>query len=241
MRSYFGAIGLGAVALLMAGAVAVAGMYFYVQNQQTFRFQMTVAIDTPDGEKSASSVILIQDAHRVGRDYPTGATGRVRGIAPIIDLGRYGTVIVTLGGDYTGKMHGHAQANGMHVVLMRSIPRRTYELEDDQYVSEARKFGKAPVDLDRLTLIVWLPEHSAQPMDARPLLHTEFEEQIAKGVRLKSITIEPTREPVVEKVSNAPRWLRELRILQPDPRRSKTMGTQGFLLRRASIETGIFD
>ncbi len=85
---------LGVIAAIVLAVYGYVRLHAY---SQTFQFRMTMTVSMPEGEKSASSVIAVD----LPSDMRTqGATGIVRGttygIAPILDLAQYGTLIAAL-------------------------------------------------------------------------------------------------------------------------------------------------
>ena len=75
-------------------AVIVLAIYGYVRlhvYSQTFQFRMTMTVSTPEGEKSASSVIAVYLPGKLGGSPAYGISrGTTYGIAPILDLGQMG-------------------------------------------------------------------------------------------------------------------------------------------------------
>ena len=198
-------------------AVIVLAIYGYVRlhvYSQTFEFRMTMTVSTPEGEKSASSVIAVY----LPRDMrPQGVTGIVRGtiygIAPIIDLGRYGTLIASLKsnpGDPearrlspTGNVRGK-DADDL-VLAAYGIPDATVN------VSKAWHGGKRELGEDHYPQIIWIPPGAQDPDLARAFHSDSIPQMINADVQIVSITIEPTRDPLIERILIAPGWLRTMR------------------------------
>lgn len=199
---------------IAAIAVAVFGYYQYYVYVQTFRFRMTMTVSTPDGRKSASSVIAVSLPPSLGGGPVQGISrGTIYGVAPILDLGRYGTLIAALrssSGDTdanrlspTGNVEG--RPIDWLIIAAYDIPPENVD------ASTAWRGGKRTLREQQYPQIVWIPPGVSDPRRVRALHPFSLPHVIGADVRITSITIEPTSDLLVERVPNAPNWLWRLR------------------------------
>ncbi len=106
-KSVFGYIFLTGVALL---TIEMSGIAYRTAFPTIDRFKITIKFETPEGVKTGSSVIELvgfQTQEERSRwlwfeigcgdtPCPAGPAGRVRGVAPIVDLGKHGRIIGSL-------------------------------------------------------------------------------------------------------------------------------------------------
>jgi len=85
------------LSFVIAIPVLLYGWYQLHVFQRTYRFRVTVAVATPDGDKLGSSVFSRYWGRRRKTSYPVSNWGdKVWGVAPIVDLGNYGTLVPVL-------------------------------------------------------------------------------------------------------------------------------------------------
>lgn len=70
--------------------------------------------------------------------------------------------------------------------------------------------GPSKMKPNRWPQLVWIPTGTSDPDQATPLLPREFVEHIGP-IHFNSMTLEPTNDPVVERVAPAPEWLEAIR------------------------------
>ncbi len=205
--------------IIAAIVLAVYGYYEFHVWSRTFHFRMTMTVSTPEADKSASSVIAVYLPTELGGSPGQGISrGTIKGTAPFVNLGQYGSLIAAL----------HKARNGptgrVPTEIVRSRQPRmagtsaewiivaAYDLNPDAIkVSAISQRGAVSLKENELPQLVWIPPPATSPALARPLHPTEFSSYIGAGVRLESIVIEPTHDRVIERVTDPPEWLRTLR------------------------------
>ena len=201
-------------------AVIVLAIYGYVRlhvYSQTFQFRMTMTVSTPEGEKSASSVIAVYLPGKLGGSAAYGISrGTTYGIAPILDLGRYRTLIAALtsraGDPEANRLSPTGNVRGKDIDwLVAGAYGMSYDAID---VSKAWRGGKQELREDRYPQIIWVPPNAQVPNLARALHPASIPKVIGAEVQITSITIEPTRDPLIERMSDAPEWVKIIRRQQ---------------------------
>lgn len=187
--------------------VLIVVWYNLAHPTTTFRYRATLTIETPQGSKSGSSVIeVVRSFHPFpGLSGGHSSDVKIRGIAPVVDLGSYGTLVAALkyhiGGE-TGRNNpalkeGLSDASAWPVTFWRG--------NFIKYISEKKELFTT-----QLPQFVWIPPGSSDPDNALPLMPREFSKYIGP-VEFKSVTVEPTSDAVVERMEPAPAWLRAMR------------------------------
>jgi hypothetical protein len=198
-------------------AVIVLAIYGYVRlhvYSQTFQFRMTMTVSTPEGEKSASSVVAVSLPGKLGGSAAYGISrGTTYGIAPILDLGRYGTLIAALtsraGDPEANQLSPTGNVRGKDIDwLVAAAYGMSYDAID---VSKAWRGGKRVLSEHLYPQLVWLPPGTDDPNLARAFHPASIPQAIGADVQVKSITIEPTNAPVTDSVTEAPDWLLPMR------------------------------
>jgi hypothetical protein len=197
---------LAALVFVFAALTFVYERFFF----QEYRYKLTLTIDTPEGEKSASSVVGLSvrnfyiESYLRGRKQTDSITV-LRGTAPIVDLGRYGWVVAALRVTSPGPLTGFP--SGMESILQ---PRG---LSDWYYAN----FGVKVVTLDnvsrenRLPQFIWLPASYEALNLATHVAPGDFGRTIGNGVVFKSFSFTSTPAEVAFKVAEPPDWLMKLR------------------------------
>jgi hypothetical protein len=212
---------------LIVGLIALPFVYFGVIRpllyDRMLRYRMTVEIEADGKVHLASSVAEI--TYTSGSTAPMAPSwyAKIKGTAPIIDLGRHGSVIAAFTKGSADKslwqrareidrVRGETGWGGSDGVYnMDQVLLGAYNL-GPRTITQAR--GKVFVT-KYYPNFVWIPANSSWRA-AQQLFPEDFEAKIGAGVRLKQITIEPASgKPVPIKVEHPPMWLLELRRDQP--------------------------
>jgi hypothetical protein len=211
------------VAVFVVGSIAWLYIAEYLDTYW-FRYRMTVEIEADGKVHTGSSVIEVAYTYnRFGglRKWYT----RVRGVAPIVEIGRYGTIVAALSMDYAdyGRQDlaaGYKSGEREIPLPADSIPFGAFGVNEPKQLNA--KLGK--VNLTKYNpSFIWIPA-SGNWQDARQLYPMDFGATISRSVRLRDVTVEPTTgggAPVRVKIENVPRWLVELREIQKQSFRGK--------------------
>ncbi len=182
------------LALVCAGIAAYR--YGFVQ-PQTFRFKATIVVQTPEGEKSGSSVIETT----WWRDFdPLGGTSwfnEARGVAPMVDLGEHGTIVAAMN-PVRSRVAGAPVADWPVV-----------DFPDDRppvFVKSKRR----PI-AHRLPLFVLVSEGEVTPLTELAPRKVSLPLSFGDGFRLVGFLVEPSNATLRVEIENAPDWLVAMR------------------------------
>lgn len=184
----------------------------YWEGWQT-RYRMTIEVETPDGPKTGSSVIEVglwtPRFFRQRGPHGTGRTLVTKGVTPIVDMGRHGTLLASV-----SEYEQHRFKDGYWIRPPLSILTMTLDPQN-RYPAAELPVGKftSPIQLStNIPQLIWMPADAIDRFDAVAVLPKDLEKTIALGVKLKSITIEPTGDPVVEQLPDPPNWYVNWRV-----------------------------
>ena len=176
----------------------------------TWRYKTTIEIETPEGIKSAYAVRQVSNsASNFGpRLFPEGTNpAKVKGYGMVVDLGERGKVFVTKSGYVRGEGYksqilyevygGGTSVSGIKHLNEQPIGQKRL-LVPTQY--PVIIMFKDPSDARTLTPVLEIEPKQGNRMVAEKFID-RFEELFGKGVRLKSISIELTDEPVTPAIS----------------------------------------
>ena len=219
-----------AIALTSLYALGWILLPTYIHN---FRVTVDVAVDGVT--HSGSSVIEVSYSPGWLRwllkpsPYGTGGWSEVRGVAPIVDLGKYGTLFASMDDPIksaaTGRSgSGAGPLHATHKLLM--VFEKTGTRID---------LGPRIVPPDRYPQFIWVPPDN-DPEEAVPLLPQEFAEHISPRVSLLEVRVSPSTEEAVDVVDPAPPWLTKLRHFAAHPEDQKR--GRPFYLAAINVETG---
>lgn len=216
-RRMFGRGLLAALGLASAGlAIALGGCSF----RPSFRYKMTVEVQTPQGVKTGHAVREVSFSARAnGGDY-----GHVKGEAVAIDLPN-GDVLFALltSGDGDVDYAGNTMAS-----LFKQLGSDTIQLwPDPPRVS-------APIIGDPLPMLVRFRDVS-DPRSVERVDKANLAATFGIGYALKRITVEKTDEPVTVGIGTQLPWLSEF----PEPSLNSSHGSKDFSLS-ATLHHGDF-
>lgn len=169
----------------------------------SYRYKMTVEVDTPEGLKVGSGVIEVR-AHHEPSILPQqgGDQTDVVGEAVAVDLSPDDTLFVLL-----------AQGYGMESNSPEYIARMTLLTEaarSRDYSSVARTLARQPLKAvlrpAQYPMMARFVDRS-RPATAQPVEVTKFQEAFGAGVRIRRITVETTTEAVTENIERRLPWL----------------------------------
>ena len=172
-------IGLG-VLVVLAGAVVTWWTYEFPS--ATWRYKITVEVETPEGIKMGSAVreVHVQYAPTIG-DIPTTSVN-VKGEAVVIDLGERGVIFSTISG---------------YDILFRAFPYSKGGLtkEGMNYYSQLEHAQKSLLKLDIVPQFLMF-KNLEDPFSVKQLDVLNLRRDFGAGVNIKDIIIETTNAPV---------------------------------------------
>ncbi len=199
LRSF--AAGAAAVSLLLAGCG---------EQYPTYRYRMTVEVDTPQGLRSGSSVIEVRTDQ--GPRFPGpeagGVKSRIRGEAVAVDLPR-GTLFALLQSPNGRGAESYAWA------LLPRPPTRGDDAEGRRanYEALGSVQGQAELQPENYPMLVTFRD-LADPTSVEAANPADFASVFGPGYALRRIMVRVTDEPVTSTISEQLRWLGS----SPEPR-----------------------
>ncbi len=188
--------------VVIAAIIGIAVLFYKISfPAYTFRYRMTLNVETPDGVRSGSSVIeiKIQTQPKVG---DVGAYyHRVRGEAVFVDLGSEKQVIALLASGPNGANVDYPQ----YVVPSHFGGGYSHEI----LRGYANLAGSWPLSLNepnRLPTLVTFTDLN-DPMSARVVPPDQFESVFGTGIRLRDVSIEMTKDDVTRGIKSKVSWI----------------------------------
>lgn len=200
------------IALVVGALLAVSAIAYAMSDKNatsgSWRYKMTVTVETPEGLKSGSAVREVIFKLRNSRNPQTVPDITVKGEAVVVDLGKRGVLFALMKGGRRGEDYGD------------SIVYDAFPLPDDQagyliqYYSHLKNAKKVLTETDYPVLVAF--SDIKDPASVKPLLDMEpyekdigpalvthykikndhFVKMFGDGIKLHSIEVEMTDEPV---------------------------------------------
>lgn len=189
---------------LIAFAAALFGFiaaYWLAFPSYSYRYRLTVEVDTPDGAKSGSSVIEatanMQPQLLTSRAYNT----KLKGDATFVDLGDGKNVVALLS-------RGH---NALNMDAPVSLALDVFSLRGCQvpmcdWIAAERLSGGRELPADLLPTLVTF-SNPRDPKTARVIEPAEFSAVFGPGYRLKRVSMEFVQSPVTREVDRFLPWV----------------------------------
>jgi hypothetical protein len=198
------------------------------QDLPSYRYRLTVEVDTPEGPRSGSSVMQIDSQRGPGWTPDKYSAGRdLSGDAVTINLGRRGQLFMILcdGGGTWGE---YVMLNFVRE-FDRGVPAQDedrVEIEHILALRGKRRLEGQPQHFGPTTSYrYWgdgLPEFLTftdprRPTTARWVAPDHLDRVFGKGVTLREITVETTTDPVTRTITNALPWATDERAVSTIP------------------------
>lgn len=168
----------------------------------TYRYKMTVTVETPEGEKTGSAVreVLVKQNPKILPEVLPHM--KVTGEAVVVDLGERGKLFALL--------RNHRGPDYAHMVVYKTIG-GNLSPDGIEYLQQSvgKRATLTPTDYPMLVMfkdindpktvtpvLTWAPDENPDRRGQYLIKENRFEELFGKGVKLKDITIEVTDEPV---------------------------------------------
>ena len=168
----------------------------------TYRYRLTLEVDTPDGLKSGSSVIetKIEDRSNAWGPHESRlVSATTRGEAVFVDLGRGRHVIALLAMGSTG-------GEDPNFAALVGKPLNVQGLEDVKRLQERK--GQFVLAADGVPTLATFSDLS-DPGTARLVQMDQFEAVFGPGVRFRRAWFEMTRDAVTRQAGNKLPWLHD--------------------------------
>jgi len=227
--------------LLILGLLAAGIAFQFYTPSTSIRYRMIVDVEVDGKVRTGSSVIEV--TYYFGKSH-TGArwVSQFRGIAPIIDIAPYGTLVAALTYDNSDLYRRHRPEMSARlkryqivseVVRAESPPLVAFNLTPEDIYK-----AKGSAELNPHTpAFIWIRPPGDDWQNARQLLPELFGQLISPSVRVLKITIERADgAPVLVQVPNPPTWLLKLREFGKHDR-SAVAREEPFSFSSSAIET----
>lgn len=203
------------IALLAAILLLAAGCDSHLPS---YRYRLTVEVQTPEGIRTGSSVIEVRTSEGAGFPGPEagGMHSRVIGEAVAVDLGARGTLFALL---RTSDGSSGSGAGDWAWVLLPPTPNRgvvTWDERVARYRTLADADGQAELPTNQLPLFVRFRD-MADPLTLERVRPGSFQQKFGQGVRLRSVVVEITRDSVTREIADGLPWLDRLEDYRTDP------------------------
>ncbi len=172
----------GGVVLLL---VLAAGWWKQEFPSASWRYKITVEVETPEGIKTGSAVREVRAFSDIKIGDSGGGGAGVKGEAVIVDLGKHGVLFATIGEDF-----GYS-------VMFKAFPYSDGGLtkEGMEYYSNLKNAQKSLLEINELPRFVTF-KNLNDPLSARLVDIRDLQKDFGAGVQIKDITIETTDEPI---------------------------------------------
>ena len=205
----FKALSIFGILLLLAAAVAAATGLTPITG--TWRYKMTVEVETPEGLKTGSAVRevdVVLEPRPGYTPYPYHSVVKVKGEAVVVDLGKRGVLfaLMDVDGSYQAVFRAFPGPPGLTpqgVLYYRDLKNAKATLSK-QYPT----FVRFRDINDPKTVEVIYPAKDTTVQNALgggP--EKDFQDRFGKGVKLKEVTIETTNDPVTVGITAILPWL----------------------------------
>jgi hypothetical protein len=183
-------------------------------DRTSYKYKLTISVDTPTGVKTGSSVVTILVS--AGRTmFASGGSVKANGEALYLDLGPGQRPLVALLSEDRARRYGKDQSirgmweeNRPTLLLLKLYGDK--KQPEDQRVDREVRLSKLrgvrtfdPVDLPQLVTF-------ADPKDPSTVMHVHFDNPsiaLQQNVKWKSLTLEVTDEPVTRGLEQKLPWL----------------------------------
>lgn len=166
----------------------------------TYRYKVTVEVETPQGLKTGSSVVEVHEQQAVkSLKIIWNDQMNIKGEGTIVDIAEGKTLFVLL--------NGAPSEGNPHALIYSAIPiPKGYGRYDKYYAN--LKNAKGVLPRDKYPRMVYF-EDINKPISVKEVNPDNMEEYFGKGVKIKQITVETTRDKLEWKMEGKLKWLRE--------------------------------
>ena len=201
---------IGCLGMIGAAIAATLAAYFILFPNYTYRYRLTISIETDGQIHSGSSVFEVTwvgqpDLPDVGAFHP-----RLRGQATFIDLGSRGAVVATLN---NGESYGPAADGAINAIWLagNAFGNRS---TNDELPKLPHLIGRRELASDNMPRLIWFRD-LADPRSAEKLHVSEIPARLGSNARLVAAYVEITYDPIIIDIDQKVRWLRELAARGP--------------------------
>lgn len=178
----------------------------------SFRYKITINVETPDGLKTGNAVREISIAPSLNLTPEMGATKKISGEAVIIDLGQKGILFGLLSSDSYNE-------------VFEAFPIKGATTPEGLKFYESLKPGTKATITKNIPRFVRFSNLS-EPKSVEKVDPHDMSASLGEGFRLKELTVEIVDEPILWQVKNYLPWIAEFRAKRLDGQRFGTVNTK---------------
>ncbi|MEQ1718350.1 MAG: hypothetical protein ABL907_20605 [Hyphomicrobium sp.] len=173
---------------------------------ETFRYKLTISVETPEGVKTGFSVVEIKATDV--RFPERGTASSARGEAIYVDLGAGRRPLVAVMSLYQGKSKGLKWYEGKPdtEALLKLFGEKPEERLVKQFAQLKRMRGARPLATQDLPDLVTFAD-VASPKTVTAVDPEDLRASLGYGIRWQSMAIEITEEPVTKSIEKKLPWL----------------------------------
>ncbi|MBB4287222.1 hypothetical protein [Roseospira goensis] len=209
-RLLLGAVMVAGLAVLTLVGLAVTGIS---PVSATWRYRITVTVDTPEGLRSGSAVRELSNMERLFYWPEGGNPADIRGEAVVVDLGARGLLFALISDISEDEFyqafpvpdgHGATTTEGIRYYKSLGTGQRA-ALDPDRYPGYPRMVTFDDLsDPMSVRLVYGIPHHTRTDLDTRV---NDFEDVFGAGVQLQGAVVETTDDPVTWRMRDILPWL----------------------------------
>lgn len=171
---------------------------------KTVRYRLSLFVDTPEGVRSGSGVVLVRSEFR-GPGIGNAVENQTTGEAVVVDLGSRGVLFALLSGDPLRYAHG--EGSQPEPIYLLSHTFRSMVGNGGPEFQDALNRAKPHVDLsfDSLPMLVRF-RNTPDPKTVERVDPDDLAASFGSGVSMKRATIEITDDPVTTGIDRYLGW-----------------------------------
>lgn len=222
---------------------AIWQMWGWAFPSGTWRYRMTVTVETPEGIKTGSVVREVTVQRGLGLFPEMGPRVRVQGEAVVIDLGKRGTLFALMRGglrgvDYARTLpfevfpyeHGGTTARGIaHYSRLKNARAR---LKPEQYpMFVSFRNIEDPKTVDRVFNVQFYGRRDSQGnyTGRKAQITDRLEKVFGNGTKIKEVTVEMTKDLSTRTIEKILPWLSSYYDKRLDGHRFGSIGAENLL------------
>ncbi|MEP5936912.1 MAG: hypothetical protein ABJ239_01165 [Erythrobacter sp.] len=204
------------VLILTVASLALAGCNAF-DDTPTYRYRMTVEVDTPEGLKTGSSVIEVDTQFQQNPESPASqrTRRRARGEAAVVDLGERGLLFALLRSeddvDFASRIMFLLAPKGRDKNGNRFLGRFNNMLEMTEPVelpATQAEINPSLAEMKGRPMLVTFGDLT-DPTTVKGVDPDDLAESFGDGVSLRRITVQITDDPVTASIEDQLGWLPE--------------------------------
>lgn len=180
--------------------IAITGWWKYEFPSATWRYKLTVTVETPEGIKTGSAVreVTYTNGPKILPDV-AGASWKVKGEAVVVDIGQDKNLFALL------------DVNGSYQIVYDVFPYQGQSVRDHIQYYKSLTGQKKTLEKSQYPTMVTFKDIK-DPKTVEQVDPFNLSATFGAGVNLKDVTIEMTDEDVTWEVEKCLKWLNDLAV-----------------------------